>query len=245
MSLNSSLSTEREALLGRSLVELADTLVNDFAALDYLYVLCERCVEVLEVDEVGVLLADPEGVLELSAASSEKMDLLELFEMQQEEGPCYDAFMTGEAVAHGDITDDVAVKRWPRFAPRATEIGFRSVFGFPLRLRDDVIGALNLFRYDVGAFEADDVIAGRTMADMAAVGIMQERAVRSAELRAEQLQRALDSRVIIEQAKGALADRLGISVEEAFTRMRDRARNERLLLTDVCEAVIEGGPTLE
>lgn len=238
-----SLSTQREALLGRSLVELADTLVDDFRAVDYLYLLCARCVEALEVDEVGVLLADPQGVLELSAASSEQMDLLELFEMQQAEGPCYDAFVTGEAVAHSDITDDVAMERWPRFAPRAAEIGFRSVFGFPLRLRTDVIGALNLFRYEAGPFAGDDVIAGRTMADMAAVGVMQERAVRSAELRAEQLQHARDGRVIVEQAKGALVERLGISAEEAFTRMRHHARTERLQLTDVCAATIEGDLT--
>lgn len=233
----------REALLGRTLVELADTLVQDFKPLDYLYLLCDRCVEVLDVDEVGVLLAGSEGVLTLSAASSGKMDLLELFEMQQQEGPCYDAFMTGKVVAHGDITDEPATEQWPTFAPRAAEVGFRSVYGFPLRLRDEVIGALNMFRYDVGAFEADDVLAGRTMADMATVGIMQERAVRSAALASEESQRTLDSRAIIEQAKGALVERLGISPEEAFARIHRRARNDGFRLTEVCEAVIEGDLT--
>lgn len=245
MSRGRSSSTAREALLGRTLVELADTLVNDFTVLDYLYLLCDRCVEVLDVDEVGVLLANADGGLEFSAASSEKMDLLELFEMQQQEGPGYDAFISGQVVAHCHISNKAAMERWPRFAPRAVEIGLRSVVGFPLRLRDDVIGALNLFRYQEGPFEAADVVAGRTMADMAAVGIVQERAVRSAGIRSEQLQNALDSRVIIERAKGALVERLGISADEAFSRMRAHARSQQSLLTSVCKAVIKGDLTPE
>lgn len=240
----SATSTRREALLGRALVDLADTLVENFNVLDYLYMLCDRCIEALDVDEVGVMLTNPDGVLELSSASNEKMALLELFEMQKEEGPCHDAFRTGDPVAHADLATADAEERWPRFAPRALEVGLHSVYALPLRLRDEVIGALNMFRHEAGAFGGVDVLSGRAMADMATIGIMQERAVRSAEHRAEQLQRTQDSRVILEQAKGALSERLGVDPNEAFSLLRDHARSSHRQLTDICRAVIEGDLTI-
>jgi GAF domain-containing protein len=233
----------REARLGRTLVELADTLVEDFEVLDFLYLLCERCVQVLAVDAVGVLLANREGVLELSAASSEEMRLLELFELQNEEGPCYDAFVNGTMVARIDLRG--AEERWPSFAPRALEAGFRSVYGFPLRLRGDVIGALNMFRKEPGAFDGPEVLAGRAMADVATIGIMQERIVRESRLRTEQLQRALDSRVIIEQAKGTLAERLDVTPADAFERLRAHARSHRRAITDVAREVVEADRVID
>lgn len=236
----STTSTAREALLGRTLVDLADTLVEDFKVLDYLYMLCDRCLEALDIDEVGVMLANPDGVLELTAASNEQTATLELLEMQKEEGPCHDAFRTGGPIAHADLATADAEQRWPRFAPRAVETGSHSVYALPLRLRDEVIGALNMFRHEAGAFGGVDVLSGRAMADMATIGIMQERAVRSAEHRAEQLQRALDGRVIVEQAKGALSERLGVAPDEAFTLLRDHAQSSRRRLTDICRAVIAG-----
>lgn len=228
------------ARLIRAFVDLADTLVEGFAVVDFLYMLCERCVDVLDVDEVGVLLTTPDGTLQLSAASSEEMDILELFEMQQREGPCYDAFATGDPVVVDDLTTVDVAERWPGFVPRALEVGFRSAYGFPMRLRDDVIGALNVFRRDLRAFEMTTARVGQAIADIATVGIMQERVITHAELRTEQLQRALDSRVIIEQAKGVLAERIGTDPVEAFRRLREHARSNRRPIREVCVEVIEG-----
>ncbi len=233
----------REALLGRTFVELADTLVEGFEVLDFLFLLCERCAEVLDVDAVGVLLAPPGGQLELSAASSEESELLELFDLQQKEGPCYEAFMTGSVVAHSDIAE--AEDRWPTFVPRALAVGFRSVYGFPLRLRDEVIGALNMFLAEPGIFEGDDVLAGRAMADIATIGIMHERIVREAELSAEQLRHALEGRTVVERAKSVLAERHGVSLGEAFTLLWDYARRNRRPVSEVCGEIVEGALTFD
>lgn len=232
------LGTRREALLGRTFVELADTLVEGFQVVDFLHTLCERCIEVLEVDAVGVLLANTRRELELSAASSEDAELTELLELQKQEGPCYEAFVSGVSVGHSDLA--TAEERWPRFVPRALKSGFRSVYGFPLRLREDVIGALNMFRFDAWVFESEDVLAGRAMADIAAIGIMQERVVSEARLHAEQLQHALASRAAIEQAKGILAERCGLSPGEAFVLLRDHARDTRRPISEVSTDIIDG-----
>lgn len=236
-------SAAREPLLGRTFVELADTLVEGFEVLDFLFLLCERCAELLAVDAVGVLLAPPGEGLQLSAASSEESEVLELFDLQQQEGPCYDAFVTGTPVAHGDIAE--VEDRWPMFVPRALEAGFRSVYGFPLRLRGDVIGALNMFRAEPGVFENEDVLAGRAMADIATIGIMHERLVREAELRAEQLRHTLDGRAAVEHAKGVIAERHQVSLGEAFTLLWDYARRNGRPLSEVCSEIVEGTLTFE
>jgi GAF domain-containing protein len=228
----------RVARLGQVFVELADTLVADYEVLDFLYLLCERCAEVLEVDAVGALLAVDGGELTLSAASTEEMGVLELFELQQRDGPCYDAYVTGEVVMERDLTE--APGRWPDFTPRAIAAGFRSVYGFPLRLRDDVIGALNMFRHEPGTLAEDERTVARTLADAATIGIMHERVVREAELRSQQLQHALDSRVMIEQAKGVLVERLAVSPGEAFERLRAHARSHRRRIHGVARDVISG-----
>lgn len=225
-------------MLGRTFVELADTLVEGFEVLDFLFLLCQRCAEVLAVDAVGVLLAPPGGDLRLSAASNEESELLELFDLQQQEGPCYDAFVTGSPVSHGDIAE--VEDRWPIFVPRALKAGFRAVYGFPLRLRDDVIGALNMFRAEPGDFDGADVLAGRAMADIATIGIMHERVVREAELRVEQVQHALDSRAVVERAKGVLAERHRLSLGEAFTVLWDYARRNDRQLSEVCSEIVDG-----
>ncbi|MDP8931618.1 MAG: GAF and ANTAR domain-containing protein [Actinomycetota bacterium] len=233
----------REALLGRTFVELADTLVEGFDVLDFLFLLCERCAELLATDAVGVLLAPPGEGLQLSAASSEESEVLEVFNLQQKEGPCYDAFVTGTAVAHGDIAK--VEDRWPIFVPRALKAGFRSVYGFPLRLRDDVIGALNMFRAEPGVFETEDVLAGRAMADIATIGIMHERLVREAELRADQLRHALDGRTAIEHAKGVLAERHQVSLGEAFTLLWDYGRRNGRPLSEVWSEIVQGTLTFD
>ncbi|MBA2529571.1 MAG: GAF and ANTAR domain-containing protein [Euzebyales bacterium] len=228
----------REAALGRAFVELADTLVGDYAVADLLQMLCERCASILDVAAAGVLLTDERGRLRLSSASNEQTRVLELFEAQQEEGPCLDAYSTGEQVNERDIVH--ARDRWPVFAQKALDAGFRAVFAVPLRLRGDRIGALNMFRVEPGELSPADLRAAQALADVAAIGILQRRAVTAAQVRVEQLQQALDSRVVIEQAKGIIAERLHIDPEEAFERLRRHARANQRRLHDTARLVIEG-----
>jgi hypothetical protein len=170
------------------------------------------------------------------AASDERTELLELFQVQSHEGPCQDCFRLAAPVVNADLRE--ASERWPQFAPRAVAAGFRSVHAFPMRLRQDVIGALNLFGTDVGRMEPGDVRTVQALADVATIGLLQERAVRRGEVLTEQLQGALNSRVIIEQAKGAIAQMRGCSVDEAFNLLRGHCRNHNLRLSDVARAVV-------
>jgi GAF domain-containing protein len=171
------------------------------------------------------------------AASDENTALLELFQVQNHEGPCLDAFNTAHPVVNADLA--AATGRWPRFAPRATAAGFRSVHAFPLRLRSEVIGALNVFGADTGSSLDDaDVPIVQALADVAAIGLLQERAIRRSEILTEQLQGALNSRIVIEQAKGAVAQAHGVSVDEAFGLIRGFARRHNRRLSEVAQAVV-------
>ena len=233
----SSESMPREVLLARALVELADTLVDDFDVVDLLVQLVERCVEVLDVSAAGLMLVAPEGDLRLAASSSEAMRVVELFELQSQEGPCLDCYHAGEPVVNQDLA--VVNGRWPNFAPVALEAGFRSVHALPLRLRGQVIGAVNLFRTDEGAMDEIDVLAGQALADMATIAILQHRAAAESQVLNEQLNFALNSRIVIEQAKGVVSERASIDMEESFSRLRRYARNHNLRLVDVAQQVID------
>jgi GAF domain-containing protein len=231
----------REAELVRSLVEMADTLVDDYDVVDLLTGLAGRCVNLLGVSAAGVMLTHPSGRLGLLASSSEAMRLLELFELQAQEGPCMDAFRTGEAVSHVILSSESG--RWPSFTVAALEAGFRSASALPLRYRDVTLGALNLLNTTADAMADEDRIVARAFADLAAVSIVQNRAHIEAKRLNEQLSAALTSRVVIEQAKGVLAERAGIELSEAFSRMRAYARDHNRRLSDVAEAAVAG--TLE
>jgi GAF domain-containing protein len=228
----------KEALLVRTLVELADSLVDDFDVVELLSLLADRCVEVLGVSAAGVMLAAPEGDLRVVASSSEAMRVVELFELQSDEGPCLDCWRSGEAVL---LDEDLAVVggRWPRFAPVAVEAGFRSAHALPMRLRGTVIGALNLFGPNEGALSAEDVVAGQALAAVATIAILQQRVATESRVLIDQLNTALTSRVVIEQAKGVLAERAGLSMESAFEAMRRYARDRNLRLADVAKGVID------
>lgn len=226
--------------IARTFVELADTLVLGFDAIDFLHTLTERCAELLEVDAVGILLADQRGALSLVAASTEQARLLELFQLQDEEGPCLDCFHTGQPVACADLAEEP--QRWPQFTAMACEQGFSAVHAVPMRLREQVVGALNLFRTSPGVIPADAVELAQSFANVATISILQVRALRHSEMVTEQLQNALNSRVMIEQAKGVLAERLQIGVADAFSLMRNYARNSNQLLSDVAEQVITRSP---
>jgi GAF domain-containing protein len=219
-------------------VELADTLVDDFDVVDLLTVLADRCVEVLDVGAAGIMLASPDGDLRVLASSTEAMRLLELFELQAEEGPCLDCYRTGQPVVNQDLA--TVNGRWPRFANEALEAGFRSVHALPLRLRGTVIGALNLFHVDPGEMRQADVDAAQALADVATIAILQHRAVLEAQVVNEQLQHALNTRVVIEQAKGIVAERAGLDMEQSFTALRAYARNHNVRLADVARDVIAG-----
>ena len=171
------------------------------------------------------------------AASDENTELLELFQVQHHEGPCLDCFRTGKPVVNADLAE--AADRWPRFAPRAVVAGFRSVHAIPLRLRDTTVGALNLFDGHVGRLQSADVHLVQALADVATIGLLQERSIRRAEILTEQLQSALNSRIVIEQAKGAVAQTHGISVDHAFELMRGYARRNRQRLSEVAQALVD------
>jgi GAF domain-containing protein len=228
----------REAMLAKTFVELADTLVADFDAVELLTLLADRCVEVLDVGAAGLMLAAPDGDLRLMASSSEAMRVLELIELQAQEGPCLDCYRTGEPVVNQDLA---AVNlRWPRFAPEALAAGFHSVHALPMRLRGTVIGALNLFHVEPGEMPQPDIAAAQAMADVATIAILSRRAAREAQVVNEQLNVALNSRVVIEQAKGMVAERMGLTMEEGFSALRNHARNHNLRLVSVAHDVIDG-----
>ena len=228
----------RQTLFVRTLVDLADTLVADFDVAELLTRLADACVDVLDVSAAGLMLAGPDSTLRVMASSSEAMRVLELFELQAKEGPCPDCYRSGSPVVNQDLARTHG--RWPRFAPRALAAGFGSVDALPMRLRGTVIGALNLFHTEAGGMQSADVEAAQALADVATIAILQHRASLEAQVVNRQLQTALSSRVVIEQAKGMVAERAGLDMEQAFTALRLYARNHNLRLVDVAGAVIGG-----
>lgn len=227
----------REEWLARTFVELADTLVADFDLIDFMSVLVERCAELLDTAEVGLALAAARGELRVMASSSERMRALELIEFQNDEGPCRDCLLSGERVLN--VRLDQAEDRWPRFAPQARESGFQMVHALPLRLRSDVIGAMNIFSPGLVELSGEDVNLTQALADAATIGILQERAVKHGTDLAGQLQGALNSRIVIEQAKGIVAERRHVDMDEAFALLRSYARSNRKQLSDVARAIID------
>ena len=228
----------RETVIVQSLVELADTLVDDFDIVDLLTGLANRCVDLLGVSAAGVMLASPGGELRVVASSNETMRVLELFELQASEGPCLDAFRTRSALEQQSLLR--TPNQWPRFTPAALEMGFVSVCALPLKVRDEVIGALNLFSDELAPLDDQDLALAQALADLASISILTHRATAEARLLNEQLSAALTSRILIEQAKGVIAERVDVDVVEAFHRLRTYARSHGLRLTNVCQAVLDG-----
>ncbi|GAA1610455.1 GAF and ANTAR domain-containing protein [Kribbella sancticallisti] len=224
----------REHRLTQVFIELADTLVADFDLVDFIGVLADAAVELLEVDAAGLMLADEDGALQVMTASDDRAELVELFELQQQEGPCPDCFRSASPVVNVDLA------RWPRLAEVAAAAGYASAHSLPLRLRGEIIGVLNLFRSSTAALSDEDSRLGQALADMATIGLLHEREVRGRKALAEQLQRALDSRVLIEQAKGMLAERSGLSLPDAFAAMRAYARGTGCGLGSVAHGVLDG-----
>jgi transcriptional regulator with GAF, ATPase, and Fis domain len=228
----------REFQLARALVDLADTLVADFDVVDLLQRLVEDSVDLLGASQAGLLLSDQRGGIRVMASTSEHARLLELYQVQNHEGPCLDCVRTGLPVLVPDLAE--ARGRWPRFAAAALEQDFRSVHTLPLRLRTEVLGALGLFRTAVGPLDPEDVEAAQALADIATIGILQQRTIARCEVLAEQLQTALNSRVVIEQAKGVLAATGRIGMDSAYVRLRGYCRPRNLPLTATAAAVADG-----
>ena len=228
---------QRETLLIETFVTLADTMVKDFDVVDFLSVLSGRCVDLFDAGDAGLMLADADGHMQLAASSSHEMRVLELLELQHDQGPCPDAYRTGVPVQCADLRD--AVDDWPLFAPDALAAGFRSAHALPLRLRDVTIGALNLFRAEPGVLPDHDIAAAQALADVATIGLLHHRAAAESELLSEQLQYALNSRIVIEQAKGAIAHKLGLDTDQAFEVLRRYSRDHNERLADTAAAVMD------
>jgi hypothetical protein len=230
--------TAREALLIEAFVGLADTLVDDFDVIDVLDRLAGYSVQLLAAEAAGILLADAQSALRVVASTNEQTEWMELLQLEADEGPCVECFRAGAPVDVDDLAD--AAARWPRFVAALQERGaYGSVHALPLRLRGQAIGTLNLFCGAPGALPAADLALGQGLADVATIGILQERAIRRGEVLAEQLQAALNSRVIIEQAKGVLAQRGNLAMHAAFDRLRYYARAHNLRLTEVARQIVE------
>jgi ANTAR domain/GAF domain len=229
---------DREQVLAAAFVDLADTLVADFDVVDFLHGLADLCVRLLGVDAAGLMLADQRGSLRVIASSSEQARLVEFFQLQHEQGPCLECYRTGAPVSEADVA--AAGRRWPSFAPAASAAGFAAVQALPMRLRDEVIGAMNLFMHAPGGLDERGVRVGQALADVATIGLLHERNFRHQEVLAEQLQGALNSRVAIEQAKGVLAERLGLDMGQAFELLRQRARVQNRRLAELAGAVAGG-----
>lgn len=229
--------TARDAQLGEVFVSLADTLVADFHIVDLVHTLVTRCVDVLDVDEAGLVLAHGSEGLQVLASTSERSGLIETLQLETREGPCVEAYSTGAVVTMDDIA--APSDRWQRFRELAVRHGFRSVHAVPLRLRGRTIGALNLFRERTGPLNEDDATVAQALADVATIGIVQERIVHEHRQIRDRLQRALDERVVIEQATGVIAQSRNVPVDVAFTRLRDNARRTGRRLLEVAQGVID------
>ena len=233
---------DRQALAATTFVEIVDTLVDDFDVIDVLTHLTSRCVELLQAAAAGILLADADGQLRVIGASTEQVGLLELFQIQNDEGPCLDSYRTGAVVFDASLHSDSA---WPRFAEESVRSGYPSVCAVPLRLKNLTLGCLNLFMSEPIALTGAEMLLSQALADVASIAIVQDHATREAAIREVHLQHALTSRISIEQAKGMIAERAGLDMDDAFNKLRSFARSSNRLLTEVAESIVAGTMGIE
>lgn len=227
----------REHTLSAAFVKLADTLIADYDVVDLLHTLLEECMGLLDTQAGGLMLADSSGALQLIASTSEQADFVEIMQLNAGAGPCVDCFTSGASVTVSDI--DQHGEKWPEFRAAALHMGYLSIHAVPMRLRGNILGTMNLFRTGVGELTPSDASAAQALADVATIGILQERSIRETSLVNEQLQRALDSRILIEQAKGVISELRSLDMNEAFSVLRSYARSHNLSLRAVASDVVE------
>lgn len=227
----------RESRLGTTFVKLADTLVNDFKVPDLLHELAETCVELLDTDAAGILLASPTGGLHQAGSSDADGALLAVLDVMHDRGPGVVSHATGSVVDVADVTAD---HRWADIAPTCALADYRAVTAVPLSLRHESIGALVMFRTTTGRMDPTDLEIAQALADVASIGLVQARLLRETQIVAEQLEHALESRVVIEQAKGIIAEQGQVAVDVAFGMFRSYARSHQRSLTDVATDIVAG-----
>ncbi|MGW6413006.1 GAF and ANTAR domain-containing protein [Streptomyces vinaceus] len=230
----------RERLMTEAFVEAADSLTDDFDLIEFLQRLSVRCADLLRVAAAGILLADQDEGLQTIAASDEHTRLLELFALQHGQGPCLDCYTSGQARTAIDLTDPVVIRPWAPFAALAVQTGFTAMDVFPLRLRGHVIGTLAIFQERPAHLTGADLTLAQALADVATIAILQQRTADHGQIERAQLQHALTSRIILEQAKGVLAERWHTSVDDAFFALRSYARAHNRQLTKLAGEVIDG-----
>lgn len=235
--------TFREGRLVRVLVSMADTLVSDFDAVDLFYELVVSCTDLLDVAQAGLLLTDGNGELRVVAASSEATSVVELLELENQGGPGKEAFRTGRPVRSGELAGSQAHHRWPAFGEAALSAGFRSVTAVPMRLRGQVVGALNLFLTEAVDLTDEDLTVAQSLADLATIAILHDRLIIDDRTLISQLRTALETRVVIEQAKGIVAHGADLTMDEAFGRIRNHARSNNKRLRDISAAIVSGDLT--
>ena len=227
----------RDGRLLQTFARLADTLVDDYDVVELLQVLVDTCRDVLEMTDAGIHLADPRGELDLVASTSEASSFVQMMQLSADAGPSGDSFGTGRPVTVPDL--ESASQSWALFTASALRQGYRAVDALPLRLRDTSIGTLSLLRSSPGEAPLDDMVAAQAFADVATIGILHERAIRESAILSEQLQIALNSRIIIEQAKGVVSQTRGVPIDEAFSLMREYARAHQMRLSVVAAQLVE------
>lgn len=228
----------REAQLVHTFVTLADSLVDEYDIIDLLQTLVDRTTTLFEATAAGILLGTTDDDLQVVVSTSERSRFIGLMQLRAGQGPCVEAVTTGEVVSVHDVAE--TRDRWPRFASEAQDSGYVSVHAIPLRLREMTIGSLNLFRDREGGLDESDALAARGLADVATISILQERTIKDAGAAREQLQRALDSRIVIEQAKGVISHTHQIDMDEAYRLIRHHARSTETLLSVVAAEIIVG-----
>lgn len=227
----------RERRLVETFVALTDTLVDDYDLVEVLQTLVDAAVELFDASAAGIMLVDDDGDLEVLASTSERSGLIGLLQLDAGEGPCMECLTTGQPVSVHDPAE--AARRWPAFAAASAAAGYASVHALPMRLRDTTLGSLNLFRETEGPLNTQDASVAQALTDVATISILQQRTLQHATTTQAQLQRALDSRVVIEQAKGFVAHTHQVSTEDAFELLRRHARAHHLLLADLARDVVE------
>lgn len=235
-------ANDKQTLTATTFLEIVDTLVGDFDVIDVLTTLTSRCVELVGAAAAGILLADLSGQLRVIGASTEQIGLLELFQIQNDEGPCLDCYVSGDVVS---VTDLGRSTVWPRFAAESLRAGYPSVCAVPLRLKAARLGCLNLFMTEPEPLSDTDVALAQALADVASIAIVQDQATREAVIREGRLQHALNSRIAIEQAKGMIAERMRVDMDGAFSRLHGFARNNNRGLTEVAESLVSGSTSID